>query len=321
MEWNEGARKFERIRPAPPPRILVQLSLMVDAHNKFGVRCQESTKNNVSAVADTGCQTSTAGYEIMELLNIPKNSHITTKHAIIGITDTNLYIIGALLLTIGYKGRTTNQMVYISSNSKGLYLSETAIKELGLIDAEFPKQPTHANAAPQKTSNTDGEDCECIDRQSAPNRPDSIPFAPTKENVDKLKGWLIQRFASSAFNRCSHQELNEMTGTPMDIVFKEDTLPYAIHTPIPIPHHWKDKVKKDIDRDVRLGIIEPVPQGTPTKWCSRMVVAPKKDGTPRRTVDLQQLKKATLRETHYTQTPFEIVSATPKNTYKTVLDA
>ena len=101
----------------------------------------------------------------------------------------------------------------------------------------------------------------------------------------------------------------------MDIVFKDDTVPYAIYKSIPIPF----KVKKEIDCDVRLGIIEP--QGTPTKWCARMVVAPKKDGTPRRTVDLQQLKKVTLRENHYTQTPFKIVSATPKNTYKTVLDA
>ena len=37
--------------------------------------------------------------------------------------------------------------------------------------------------------------------------------------------------------------------------------------------------------------------------------------------DLQQLNKATLRETHFTPTPFSIVSTTPCNTFKTVLDA
>ena len=47
----------------------------------------------------------------------------------------------------------------------------------------------------------------------------------------------------------------------------------------------------------------------------------KKSGEPRRTVDMQQLNKATLRETHPSPTPFNIVSVTPTNTYKTVLDA
>ena len=80
-------------------------------------------------------------------------------------------------------------------------------------------------------------------------------------------------------------------------------------------------MKEDLDRDVRLGIIEPVPPGTPTLWCSRMVVAPKKDGTPRRTVDLQKLNAATMRETHHTPSPFNQVSIVPAQTKKTVLDA
>jgi hypothetical protein len=112
-----------------------------------------------------------------------------------------------------------------------------------------------------------------------------------------------------------------MTGPPMKITFKKDYTPHAVHKPIQVAHHWKYKVKADLDCDVRLGIIEPVPPGTPTVWCARMVVTPKKNGKPRRTVDLQELKKATLRETHYTQTPFSIVSETPKDMYKTVLDA
>lgn len=94
-----------------------------------------------------------------------------------------------------------------------------------------------------------------------------------------------------------------------------------MRTPIPVPHHWKKKVKSDIVRDVRLGIIEPVPQGTPTEWCSSMVVAAKKDGSLRRTVDLQELNKATLRETHHTPSPVNLVSTIPANTSKTVLDA
>lgn len=98
-------------------------------------------------------------------------------------------------------------------------------------------------------------------------------------------------------------------------------MPYAANTPIPVAHHWKKQVKADLDRDVRMGIIEPVPQGTPTTWCARMVVASKTDGSPRRTVDLQRLNKATLRETHHTPSPFNLVATILTQTRKTVLDA
>ena len=49
----------------------------------------------------------------------------------------------------------------------------------------------------------------------------------------------------------------------MKIHFKEDYKPHAVHTPIPLEIHWEDAVKELIDRDVRLDIIEKVPEGTP----------------------------------------------------------
>ena len=96
---------------------------------------------------------------------------------------------------------------------------------------------------------------------------------------------------------------------------------HAVHEPIPIPYHWKLATKKDLDRDVQLGVIEPIPQGTPTVWCSRMVVTGKSDGSPRRTVNLQNVNEATMRETHHTPTPYNLVADVPPNTVKTVLDA
>ena len=81
------------------------------------------------------------------------------------------------------------------------------------------------------------------------------------------------------------------------------------------------KVKSQLDSGVYLGITEPVTQGTPTTWCSRMIVVPKKDGTPRRTEDLQKLNKSTYRETHHTPSPLNIVNGIPAGKKKTVLDA
>ena len=52
-----------------------------------------------------------------------------------------------------------------------------------------------------------------------------------------------------------------------------------------------------------------------------MVVCPKKSGKPRRTVDLQNLNRHAVRETHHTQSPFHQARAVPPNTYKSVFDA
>ena len=52
-----------------------------------------------------------------------------------------------------------------------------------------------------------------------------------------------------------------------------------------------------------------------------MVVLPKKDGRPRRTVDLQNLNSVCNRETHFTESPFKLASQVPPNAYKSVLDA
>ena len=148
-----------------------------------------------------------------------------------------------------------------------------------------------------------------------------LPFEPTPDNLPKLKQWLLKTIKSSSFNQCSHQPLPTMTGDPVKLHLKDDAVPHAIHTPIPVPHHWKQQVKDDLDRDIHLSIIKPVPQGTTSRWCARMVVTSKKNGDPRRTVDLQKLNITTDREVHHTSSIFEVVSTVPSKTKKTVLDA
>merc|ERR1712082_569074 len=122
-----------------------------------------------------------------------------------------------------------------------------------------------------------------------------------------MGSFIRQHFRNSAFNTCEHQALPKMAGPPLSMSFIEGAEPVAIHTPIPVAHHWKSQVKAELDRDVKLGIIEPVPAGTPTTWCSRMVVTPKASGKPRRVVDLQPVSAVTRRETHHTHTPHNLV--------------
>ena len=107
----------------------------------------------------------------------------------------------------------------------------------------------------------------------------------------------------------------------MRLMIDPDADPVAFHTPIPIPLHWQDEVKAGLDQDVRLGVLEPVPIGTPVTWCHRMVICAKKTGKLRRTVDFQPLNAHATRETHHTQSPFHQARSVPHGKLKSVFDA
>ena len=163
--------------------------------------------------------------------------------------------------------------------------------------------------------------CDCPLRTLPPEPPDELPCEPTVENVKRLESWILDYYRSSAFNVCECQPLPTMHGDPLQINVEEGAKPVASHTPIPVPIHWNAEVKKQLDRDERLGVIERVPSGTDTTWCHRMVIVPKKDNTPRRTINFQPLNAVAKRQTHHTLPPFEQVSRVPPGVFKTVMDA
>jgi hypothetical protein len=82
---------------------------------------------------------------------------------------------------------------------------------------------------------------------------------------------------------------------PHRIQLKPDAQPYAVYTPRRIPIPLMQKVKGEIDRLLKLGVIEPV--DVPTQWCAPIVVAPKGSGI-RLCVDLSRLNDSVLRERH-----------------------
>ena len=157
-------------------------------------------------------------------------------------------------------------------------------------------------------------------RMPAPSRPKKIPFAPTEENILNLENWLKEVFSDSAFNT-SAVPLTKMTGPAMTIHLDPATKPIACHKPAAVAHHWREEVKRGLDEDEKLGVIEKVPIGVPTRWQSRMIVVAKKSGKPRRTVDLSPLNRYCLRETHPTEPTFHQLSRVPPGCWKTVLDA
>ena len=227
-------------------------------------------------------------------------------------------MIGSCKLSFEYEDTRIVTDVYFIENVSTVFLSLHTLKKLHIIHPDFPL-PIKAGLQIEVNAllNTHPQDYpHASDYQSKVE----LPFEATEENIPQLKQWLITHFKYSVFNT-NRIPFPAMTGENHHIHLKEGATPFAVHSPTPIPCHWRDQVKATLDRMVENGIITPVNVGEPVDWCTRMVSVAKKDGTPRITVDFQELNKNVKRETHYTPYPFNTISTIPIHSYKTVLDA
>ena len=76
---------------------------------------------------------------------------------------------------------------------------------------------------------------------------------------------------------------------PLQLFVDPNVEPVAIYKAAIFLIHLKAKVKADLDKDVRLSILEKVDVNSPVKWLNRMIVTMKKDGSPHRIIDYRQL--------------------------------
>ncbi len=132
MIWN--GIEFCKEAPEPPTAMKATISLMHSAHQSFGRKWtnmpDRPTDFQIETFTDTCAQTYTSGPEILQQLQCPTLFLIPTSHGIHGITEKPLEIMGALLLLIYAGGHQTRQVVYVAKNINGLYLSQTALKDL-----------------------------------------------------------------------------------------------------------------------------------------------------------------------------------------------
>ena len=319
----------QRWRQRPAKRKpFVKVRVMVDKEAckelAIGDVTAQTLETTDKALPDTGASVTMAGTKFMRSLGVSEPDLPRCNLRLYGADNTDINLLGVIpvIITDVVTGQQTRQIVYICQRTSSLLLSLEACEDLGYVSQDFPKQQPDiaSNAATRQGKNPDC-DCDCPVRESAPDVPTELPFEPTPDNVGKLEQWIREHYAASAFNCCECQALPAMHGAPVKIHIQDGVKPVASHSPIPIPLHWHKEVKAGLDRDVAIGVIEKVPSGTPTTWCHRMVCVPKKDNTPRRTVNFKPLNQYSSRETHHTMSPFHQASMVPSNTYKTVLDA
>ena len=283
-------------------------------------------------IADSGCQSCIMPTNVAYKMGLSDGDIFPVTLTMRGAIAEDLLVRGGIvadITTTDLSGsmRCTKQIVYLSSTITKSFLCREALVDLGALPTHFPAIPAHPiHVTASATSDTESE----YPIYACPRRPDEPPPLPTSlppglkaipEHVPALKQWILDYYGASSFNTCEHQPLRMMQGEPMRLYIDPDAKPLAVHKPALVPIHWQEKVFRDLERDVRLGVLEKVAPNTPATWCSRMVVAAKADGSPRRTVDLQHLNRHSVRQTHHVQSPFHLADRVPQNTFKTVTDA
>ena len=343
--------KWVEHNPPRHPTINLSVTVSVNGYQENNFRPPPATRRrdtDMRCLADTGCQACCMGLTQLHALGLTRNDLLPPVLNLRAANTSGINIIGVVFVMItGYDGDgkrwRTHQVVYVAENVEQLLLSREACTQLGMIPSNFPEVGSHKTGdvfsggmevsgdgfaevtdmvlpdgdmdLTPCSPNPDGT-CSCPRREPTP--------APPRYQKDlspsQLRSLIIQHYGASAFNRCTRQTLPMMKGEPLPIILKAGAKPYAAYTPIQVPLHWEAQVKADLDRDCALGVLEKVPINTPTTWCARMVVVPKQNGEPRRTVDLQQLNKASVRQTHPNRSPFMLASDVPAGTKKSVLD-
>lgn len=270
----------------------------------FKSRQYKSSARTAMIFPDSGAGICLAGSQHLDKLGISVEDLNPCNKKVMAVGGTILTCKGWIMSHFLVGEQSTQQKLYVCDNVDRIYFSRDACTDVGILPTSFPYPMDQSTR---------------VESMMCPGNNDiHLPFPPTDTNIGLLKDSLISSFPE-VFTRAT--PFKAMNCKPVHIHLKKDVTPSAAHVPIPIPLHWKEEVKADLDRDVKNGIIEPVPVGEPVSWCSPMVVIPKKDGRPRRTVDLQKLNSQCLRETHHCQSPFKLACQVPKGTKKTVLDA
>ena len=105
-------------------------------------------------------------------------------------------------------------------------------------------------------------------------------------------------------------ELKPMKGGQMTIHLKDGPIePLHIYVPRRVPYAYMEDVKKTLEEDVALGVLEKV-EG-PSEWCSPMTFTRKKNNKIRKLLDVVKLNDNVRRAAHPFPSPKEIVSTIP----------
>ena len=199
----------------------------------------------VSAIADSGAQSNLWGFADFQLAGFRRGQLRSATVNVSAANNQPMNIVGSftcILQGASPEGEPVScrSIVYVNDAVSGFFLSYETMLDLRIIDDKFPRignykyssqqqirkcETAHINSlAVRRVLNSGCPDsrgespsCNCPQRTSVPERPTTLPFPAIPENNEKMREWLLKRYASSTFNTCPHRPLGEMDGPPLEI--------------------------------------------------------------------------------------------------------
>ena len=269
------------------PTLRLRMVTVQEDYIKFGFPFPKIAPKYIDVVADSGAQSCLCSRKQYLNSGFSMKDLIPVTHNMKAANSAQIYIEGAFLIRLS--GKATNNkiceatvMVYVSVHAHSFFLSKEAMVQLGIITSSFPQigsidhnivstEPKNVVMCIEDASISGRAECGCPRRKPPPGPPKKLPFTCSPENVEHMKLWLLDRYKSSTFNQCPHQLLPNMDGPALKLHVEPGATPINLRTPAPVPLHWQEKVRECLERDVALGVLEPVPYDEPTRWCFRMI--------------------------------------------------
>ena len=328
--FNNATERWVKWQSLPQPSRRLVAKLLPSDYDSLKIAWRpQRAQCTLEGMPDTGCQSCLSGVDILHELGMPRHNLIPVSQRMQAANKSGIHILGAIPLELSLPDfdAVTKQMIYVTPSVTRFFLSREACTDLGLIPPKFPSTPAGDVSSislpqqPEVAPTVEARKCGCPVHSLPPPGPIPLPIPATAENRGILKQHLRETFKASTFNTCTHPPLPMMSGPPLRLNIDPTAKPVTAHKAAAVPVHWEEKVKAHLDRDVRLGVLDKVPIGTPDTWCHRMVIVGKANEEPRRVVDFQPLNAHAIRETPHTKSPYHQARSVPKKMKKSVFDA
>ena len=215
----------------------------------------------------------------------------TSDSTLYGPSDQPLEVRGYVDMHLAMGKNVVCEKVYVVDKASKLLLGAPAIRKLGLIKdipGSFTIRAIRSMAKSDETAKPQVE----VSFESE---------ADVKQCFPKL--W-------SGLGKLDGDQHIEVT---------EDAKPYSQNVPRRVPVPLLGKVEAELEKMVKLDVIEQV--DTPTDWCAPLVVVPKPNGNVRLCVDLTKLNKSVKREVYAMPSVEETLSKISKGSVFSKLDA
>lgn len=279
---------------------------------KVGIRlrcCEGTYLASLEATPDSGAEITVMSAEIAHSIGVSDDELSDPPGFEVSAANGQaMRCIGTFRAVVTLGERSVEDTIHVFRESRGLLLAWYTAKNLGILPEHYPAP------LPSKPSSSD---------QSF-SSPKSCVVSPICTQPDGSEHQLRQsllRDYCDVFTSETEEALPPMTGPPMSIHVLDDATPFAVRTARPVPHAWRDEVKKKLDDMVRQEIIAPLGD-QPSDWCHPLVIVPKPSGGVRVCVDLTKLNRFVKRPLHPLVTPRDAVTQVPSSArFFSTLDA